>query len=140
MKKNKGVDRQSVPKGIGIGTLVSLVVSLIGTGIYAWMLSREHVSENGTPYATVIILLMSTVLGSVIANGVVKEKRLVVSLLASAGYLLVLLACTALFFGGRYQGVGVTALVVLAGSGSVALIGAKSKNAHTKNGYKYRNR
>ena len=54
-------------------------------------------------------------------------------LLTGVCYYLALLAMTALFFGGQYSALGVTALAVLAGSGGAALLSIlteKSKNNH----------
>jgi hypothetical protein len=54
---------------------------------------------------------------------------------SGAGYYLTLLAMTALFFGGQYQGMGVTLGLVLAGAGTATLLSVKRKNSITK-GYR----
>lgn len=140
MKTIKPVNIQSVPAGIGVGILVSLFTTLIGTGILSWMLSGEKLQENAQDYGTVLILLLSSIAGAGTSVIVCKAKRLIVSLLAGIGYFLFLLACTALFFGGQYQRIGVTALVILAGSLGVVLVGQVPAKKHTSTRHKYKNR
>ena len=50
------------------------------------------------------------------------------SLFAGVGFWATLIAITALFFGGQYDGMLVTGLVILAASGIVALTGLRREN------------
>ena len=85
-------------------------------------------------------LLLSSAAGAWVAAKMVKLRWIVLCLGAGAVYFLTLLACTALFFGGQYEGVGVTFLVVLAGSGAVGLLGLKGENSAVKKRRKRRTR
>ena len=73
------------------------------------------------------ISLAVTLAGAAVAVGKIKRRRVYVCLLSGGIYYGILLAMTALFFGGQYQGMGVTALLVLAGSGLVALLGLRGE-------------
>ena len=52
---------------------------------------------------------------------------LAVCLLAGGIYWLTLLAITALFFGGQYHGIAATGATILAGCGTICLLGIRSK-------------
>ena len=115
----------SIPWGIGIGVLVSVLLTVVGSAVVALLVSSETLPENGIGYCSIVILILSASIGSAVSYGLIKHRRLVVCMLHGLSYYLVLLGCTALFFGGQYQGMGVTALVVLAGCGTVGLLGLK---------------
>lgn len=118
----------SMPGGLALGGVVSLLTTILGTGVFAYMLSTETVSADAVGYCAMGILLASSMLGSMTAAGKIKHRKIYVCGLTGLIYYLTLLAITALFFGGQYQGIGVTALVILAGSGTAALLGTKGKN------------
>ena len=126
MKKKTGI-HISLPFGIGIGIVVSLVISLLGAAISAWMIAGETLGESSIPYATVVIVTVASLMGALVAAWLVKGKRLVLCAATGAGYYLCLIANTALFFGGRYQGLGISALAVLIGCAAAILMGIKGK-------------
>lgn len=115
----------NIPKGIGIGLIVSITCTILGAAITAWLLVSEKLGEGSVGYITVILLLLSSILGAFTAFSFVKQKRVPVCLIAGSVYFLSLLAMNALFFHGMYGGVGESALVVLAGCLSVAILGLK---------------
>ena len=117
-----------------MGWLASALVTLLGAVIFAWLLNGERMQMASIGYGTMIILLAASALGALLAFRCVRRQRLVVCLLSGAVYYLSLLAMTALFFGGQYEGVGVTGLVILGGSLAVGLMGLKGE----KRGYKRR--
>ena len=119
----------SVPMGIGIGCGISMILTLLGSGVVAKMIAEEILQETAIGYGAMVILLLSSILGSAIAVNKVKKRKLQVSLAVGAGYFLLLLAMTALFFGGQYQGMWVTALLVFAGSGTVTLLETREKKS-----------
>lgn len=127
MAKKNPAKKISMPLGIAIGIVVSLLVTLIGTAITAWMIAGEYLGEASIGYAAIVIYAAASAAGAMLAAGWVGSKRLPVCICSGAGYLLLLLACTALFFGGQYQAVTVSALIILLGSSAVALLGTKRK-------------
>ena len=125
----------SLPAGVGIGTAGALGWTLIGACLLAKLIEGETLPETAVGYGAMLILLSASFLGAVLAFRKVKAKRLQVSLLAAAVYYLCLLATTAMFFGGQYTGMGVTALVVFSGSGAAILLGMG--NGSRKRGRRY---
>lgn len=125
----------SMPAGIAAGIGVSLGMTLAGALLLGLLIDRETVSVNSIGYGSMVILLTSSMLGALIANSLIKHRALLVCVVSGAGYYLSLLAMTALFFGGQYQGMGVTLTLVLAGAVAAALLSVKRKNSITK-GYR----
>ena len=121
----------SMPAGIAIGCVVSLLLTLAGSSLAAKLISDEILKDTAIGYGSMLIVLLASALGAVTAISKVKRRYLQVCLLSGVSYYGLLLCITALFFGGQYQGMGVTAMLVLAGVGSVVLLGTKEKK--TKN-------
>lgn len=129
-----------MPAGLALGGLVSLAVTIAGSILAANLVLKEMISADSIGYCSMVILLLSSMLGSAAAVKRIKHRRLYVCGLSAIIYYTTLLGVTALFFGGQYQGMGVTALVVLAGSGTVALLGAKQEKSHTRRRSKMKHR
>lgn len=116
----------TLPAGVGIGTVTALGWTILASAVLAKLMDLERLPEDAVGYGALIILLTAGFLGAVTAYAKVKAKRLQVSLITAAAYYLSLLSMTALFFGGQYTGMGVTAMVILAGSGAFILLGLQS--------------
>ena len=116
-----------VSVGILIGVLVCVGVTLIATVILAWLITAEKMGESAVGYGAMVALLLSAILGSWAASAKIGRLRTQVCLITGGIYYLVLLSITALFFGGQYQGMGVAAILVIAGSGVTALLGIREE-------------
>ena len=136
-KKVKGIT-MGVPVGLAIGVLISLIITLAGTALASYLLVKEKIGEGTIGFAAILILSIAAIIGALCAVSVVKRLRLQVCLMTGAGYYLSLLALTALFFGGRYQGMGISALIVLGGCALVAFIPTKSGQFFKKKKRAYR--
>ena len=128
---------KSIPVGICIGMFVALVVTLSGALITAWLVSNERISDDGIGYSAMIILMASSMLGTFTAQSLVKHQKLIICAATGGSYYLMLLSITALFFGGQYQGMGVTALVIAAGTAVIILTGIKGSAGHNRKLKKY---
>ena len=120
----------SIPAGIGLGILISVGITFLMSAVLAWMIARETLAESSIGYGVILILLSSTAIGCWICVLKTKRRRMLVSLAVGAGYFIMLLMCTAFFFGGQYQGMGVTALVVGAASVLPGLFCAGERKQH----------
>ena len=121
MKKPFGAKKVSMPAGVGIGVGVATVLSLAGAALLAWLIGSEKMNENAMGMGSLILLALSSAIGSIIANICIREKKLIVTAATSATFFILLLAITALLFEGQYHHVGATALSILAG-GMIAII------------------
>ena len=114
----------SLPAGVLTGALVALLWTLATSGILAWMILDGMLKQETVGYGSMVILLSGSILGAMTAKRKVKRQLLLTALFSGLVYLLMLVSITALFFGGQYSGMGVTALLVLGGSTVAALLGA----------------
>lgn len=131
---------KSMPGGLALGWAISFGFTILGAMVFASLISKELLREDMIGYCAMVILLVASMLGAAVSVGAIKRRRAYVCGLSGMIYYATLLSMTALFFGGQYQGMGVTALLVLAGVGMVLLLGLRGErrnNArHHKNGYR----
>ena len=121
-----------MPAGLSVGGGVSLLITILLAILTAKLVDTGTMGEERVGYAALGILLVSSGAGSAVAAGKIKRRRLMVCMAAGAVYYGLLLAVTALFFGGQYSGMGVTALAVAGGSGTVCLAGMRQGRGHRK--------
>lgn len=139
--KQKSTGRaQTLLVGVGIGVAIGFVIMLILSAIIAWMIGAEYLDEKSAGLGVIIIQLLSSVTGAWIAYALIKSRRLLVCLITGCGYCLLLLTCTALFFGGQYRGVGISLLAALAGNLMVGLVGLRGDKRQGINRRKIKNR
>ena len=136
-KKVTGKSR-SMAAGLALGTTLSLVVTILGAAIIANLVLSGKMASQAVGYGAIVVLLVSAALGAWISASLIKRRWMVVCIGAGGCYYLLLLAITALFFGGQYQGMGVTALLVLGGCGAIGLLGIRGEKGSRKTVKKYR--
>lgn len=112
-----------MPAGLAIGGAVSLGITLLGAAVLAKLVDQETLAWENVGYGVMVVLLLASFLGAMSAWGRIRRQRLLVCAVSSAIYFGLLLSITALFFGGQYEAVGVTAALVLAGSIAAWLLG-----------------
>ena len=121
----------SMTAGIGTGVVTALGITLLLSLAAAGLISSGTIQQQSVGYCAMVILLLSTVCGCRTAAIRIRGRNALVCMVTGGGYFLSLLAMTGLLFGGRYQAVGVTGLLVLGGSGTAMLLRGKG-NAATK--------
>ena len=112
----------SVSGGLAISGAVSMTITLVLSLILAGFLDAEKITWDQAGYWIMGMLLTASFVGGKCAVLAIKRQRLLVSMMAGALYWGMLLSLTALFFGGKFSSVCETAGIILAGSGSAALI------------------
>lgn len=106
----------SIPGALCIGGVVSTLATVLIAALLAKLVDAEIIAESKIGYGVMTLLLASAIVGSTTACRKAKRRFLLVSALSGVTYLCILLSITALFFGGQYSAVGVTALLVFGGS------------------------
>lgn len=119
----------SMPAGLTLGAAVSLALTMIVSAIIAMLAEKEIIPESSIGYGVIVLLLTASAAGAFTANGKIRRRKLLVSLLSGVIYYAILLGITALFFGGQFQGMGVTALLVLAGAALPILLNQQGRGA-----------
>ena len=129
-----------MPLGLGIGLAVCMALTMAAAAISANLILTEKIGAGAIGYCAIVTLLLSSAVGAWLAAVLVKRRWMIVCMGVGCAYFLTLLAITALFFGGQYQGIVVTALVVFGGCGAVGLLGLKAGGESKKHRKKYRSR
>lgn len=130
----------SMPVGLLVGCGVSMAVTLIAAGVLAKLLDSEKLAWENVGYGIEATLLLASFCGSMAAFRKIKRQRLVVCAVSGILYFCMLLALTALFFGGQYESVWLTAGLILAGSGGAALLGLRGEGKGRRKKIRMRNR
>ena len=117
--------------GVVIGAGVSAVSSIIGTGLGTWLIDSGSLPEDGIGYVAMLVLLISAVVGAWLAVVLVKRQRLVTCIISGCIYLLLLLLVNLFCFGGQFQGLVPTLLLVAGGSVVPGLIGNRVEGNRT---------
>lgn len=140
MVVNQKVSGKAKPVAVGLslGVLVSLILTLVGAAVTANLVLSEKIPVESVGYSATLILLLASALGAWVAAGLVRRRWMVICIGAGGTYYLSLLAITALFFGGQYQAVGVTALLVFGACGAVGFLGLTKEGGKRKKAKKYR--
>lgn len=113
----------SMPAGLMAGLTVSLGVTLLLAVVSAKLVDIQWIGEKDIGYCAMVILMLAPFTGARAAQRKIKRQRLLVSLMSGGLYFLMLMGITALFFGGQYEAVGVTMLLVAGGTGLTLLTG-----------------
>ena len=122
----------SMPTGIAVGTLTSTAITILGCFLLAKTVQNGFLKQESIGYGILFLLLLASFLGACTARGKIKRRNLMVCMLSGLIYFLLLLSITALFFGGQYNGTGVTALLILCGSATAAMTSGGKRKSRLK--------
>lgn len=122
----------SMPGGLALGAGVSLVLTILLEVALTWMVMNGKLAMEMVGYGIMVQLLATSWLGAAVAMHRIKHRKMLVCMLSGLIYLLTLLCITAMFFGGQYEGIPVTALLVLGGSLAAGLVGAGKRGGGRK--------
>ena len=138
MGKQESKAKTTMLSAILIGTATSILTSVIGAAITAWVISTGKAPQSGTNTAGWIILFLSAACGSWIASKMAEGKKLQTAMITGGAYLMILILMTALFFGGQYQGMGVSGIIVFGVCAIIAFLPTKNSPARGKRKRVYR--
>lgn len=112
----------SVQSGLAWGIVTGMVASVCAAGATGEMILSGVIQWEHAGYIIMCILLCGSFLSAAVSCSKIKRQVLVICGLSGMLYFGILLAITALFFGGQYEAVGATAAMVFAGSGCAAIM------------------
>ncbi len=124
--------------GLGSGLAVGTAITIIGCILMTFLISGEKMSQDAVVYSAPVTWFTAAVCASAVSMLRVKQMKLPVSLAAGAVYWLSLLAMNGLFFDGQYTSVAMSALVVMGGSGAVALLTLRTGGVRMRRRVRYR--
>lgn len=130
----------SMPAGLMAGLVVSLAITVLLAALSAKMVDIQWIGERDIGYCAMVILMAAPFCGARTSQQRIKRQRLAVCAMSGGLYFLSLMGITALFFGGQYEAVGVTLLLVAGGSALTMLIGERTNRVGTRRKKKIYNR
>lgn len=113
----------SIPAGLAMGAVVNIAVTGILTAVLAALLDKDTIPWENVGYGILVMIMLSAFLGAITARSRIRRQHMLVCLMSGGIYFSILLSITALFFGGQYEAVTVTALLVACGAGCAVLPG-----------------
>ena len=112
----------SMVRGLAIGTMVSLIITMAATVLLAKLIDMEMMPWEKVGYGIIVAILIASFVGAWISYRKIQHQRLMVCLLAGGIYWAMLFCIAALLFSREYQGVFVTLGIILAGCVSAFLL------------------
>ena len=122
----------SMPKGLFLGAMVSLLITILSAIVIAKLVNSEYLQEAKIGYGIMLSIMVSSFSGSMLATFQVKRRILLVCMLSGILYFLILLSITAIFFGGQYEAVGVTGILVMGSAVLAAFTVLPDRKRRTK--------
>ena len=120
--RNKTGHATSMPAGLAMGATISMVITLTISLLGAQLVLSGALDQDLIGYCSLAALLAGTILGAMTSFKKIRRRKLMVCLLSGCVYFCILLAITALFFSGQYDGVGISFVTVTLGSVVAALV------------------
>ena len=112
---------------IGLGMVVGILSTVIGTGILAALINGEILGQASIKTGAGAVLFVSAGLASATAAGK-RDKKLLAAVIAGGAYWLCLLCVNALLFSCEYDGVLSSAMLVFGAAACVGILSPGRKN------------
>ena len=116
---------------VGIGTLVSLIISVLLSVVLTSLIGKGSLNENQL-LDVFLIRMIAVLIGGILGAEISNQKPLPVIGVISAAYLLVLLAIGILLFNGSIRNFGISVLSVFAGMIGALVIKLKPQRIRKK--------
>ena len=129
----------SMPAGLALGGAAALAVTMLGCVITAWLVHTGNLPPEHTGYGIMVLLAAAAWTAATVAWKTIRRQKTAVCLLSGVVYYGILLAITALFFGGQYQGAGETALMIFCGCSLRILMSKPGKMRAPQRKFRIRN-
>ena len=130
--KRKQSKATSVPITIGVGLLLSLIITVLAAVLIAMMVISERMEPGHIYFGSAATLLLASFIGALYVVLMMGEKKLLFSMVTGGAYFLVQVCVSMLFFDGMIANVWQALILVIGGSFSAGIIKMNSK----KNSYR----
>lgn len=128
-KHSHSKSKMSLPASVAIGLGVGFILLLSGSAVLAWLIVAQKLPVESIGAGAGMLLVLASAAGCWISMHFGGEQRLQTAGIFAAAFLGVLLALTALVFGGQYSGVAVYGICILCGTGLPLLTAFLPKKA-----------
>lgn len=126
MKRNQS-KATSVPITIGVGLVLSLIITVLAAVLIAMMVISERMEPGHIYFGSAATMLLASFIGALYVVLMMGEKKLLFSMVTGGAYFLVLVCVSMLFFDGMIANVWQALILVIGGSFSAGIIKMNSK-------------
>lgn len=124
---------KSVPEGIIIATIISIIETMLLSFIIAYSLNTELITWEQAGYWIMIVLFIVSFSGAKCAITTVRRQRVLLSIMSGTVYWGILLCISALLWNNGFEAVWETGSVIIAGCGAACFISMPTRNKHRNN-------
>lgn len=124
--RTKG-NNSSMPISLGIGLILAWMFTVAVGAIAAFLVAGERMPEDFIEPAAVITLCVSSFVGSMVAGGMMEQKRMIVCVVSGGIYYLSLICFNMLFFEGCLHGLLGAALTIMGSCVIAGLLQTRQK-------------
>jgi hypothetical protein len=103
----------SIAVSVIVGLGCAIVITLLLSSLAAWLITTEKLGVGTQGITALVITGLSGLAGCIVALALAEGRELQVSGITAGAYFLLLLSCTALLFGGTYDGVWKSVITIL---------------------------
>ena len=126
MKRNQS-KATSVPITIGVGLVLSLIITVLAAVLIAMMVISERMEPGHIYFGSAATMLLASFIGALYVVLMMGEKKLLFSMVTGGAYFLVLVCVSMLFFVVFFANVWQALILVIGGSFSAGIIKMNSK-------------
>ena len=127
VKINHNGKTKSIAGALSLSASISVIMTLLLSTVIAYGINAEHITWNQAGYWIMVMLLITSFIGSKCAYYSIKRQKLLISIMSGLLYWGILLMFTALFWGGKFGSVWETAGIITAGCGCSVLLSTSSR-------------
>lgn len=125
IKHKTGARGVTLTKGVLVGILSSVLLSLVCAAFAAMLMVKGNAAESMGKSFAFGITLLSVLLGTFVSCRSVGNKSAKISALVGGGYCFLLIAGNVLLFDGIFRNVALSILMILAGCGLGCVLAMK---------------
>ena len=122
----------SMAKGVLVGTIAALVITIAVALLLTQLILSDKMDFTVLGYSAMIMLPLASAVSALISVGIVKRRRMQTAMLAGVAYFVMLSLINFIFFGGHFDGLLVTILLILGGAFCVGIWGIRGERGHHK--------
>lgn len=126
----------SLGKSVAAGVSLGAIWTVISAAIIAKLVDSEILAMENVGYGAMFAVLSAVFIGAFLAGKWAGHMVLQAAVISGVAYFACLLLVNALFFGGSYTGLGVTALLVALATALAVLAAGKGKGRPRRRRYK----
>lgn len=126
----------SLGKSVAVGVALGAGWTLLSAAVIAKLVDSEILAMENVGYGSMIAVLSAVFMGASLAGNRAGHMVFQATVISGVAYFACLLVVNALFFGGSFSGLGVTALLVALATGGAVLAAGKGKGRPRRRRYK----